>query len=120
MSILSSVSSAKSLLSPKLNGYAELSNAQPAISPTVRTPSYPSGFPSAVIQKELTNLTPDELFSKYSVAEVKAVQKRLKCAVNYSSPATANHVPDRADADAKQEELRLMVGLVPFNFIAQP
>ncbi|KAJ8523340.1 hypothetical protein ONZ45_g169 [Pleurotus djamor] len=36
---------------------------------------------------------PDDLFAKYPVSEVKAVQLRL-----------------RADADAKQEELRLMVG----------
>ncbi|KAI5835989.1 Vps51/Vps67 domain-containing protein [Schizophyllum commune Tattone D] len=36
---------------------------------------------------------PDELFTKHTISEVKAIQTRL-----------------RADADAKQEELRLMVG----------
>ncbi|TFY52541.1 hypothetical protein EVG20_g10506 [Dentipellis fragilis] len=38
-------------------------------------------------------LDPDELFTKYTISEVKGVQQRL-----------------RSDADAKQEELRLMVG----------
>ncbi|KAL1683766.1 Vps51/Vps67 domain-containing protein [Schizophyllum commune] len=38
-------------------------------------------------------LDPDELFTKHTISEVKAIQTRL-----------------RADADAKQEELRLMVG----------
>lgn len=40
-------------------------------------------------------LDPDNMFAKYSVSEMRAVQHRL-----------------RADADAKQEELRLMVGYV--------
>ncbi|OCH94676.1 hypothetical protein OBBRIDRAFT_74206 [Obba rivulosa] len=40
-----------------------------------------------------SNLDPDELLSKYTISEIKAVQQRLK-----------------SDADAKQEELRLMVG----------
>ncbi|KAJ7492446.1 hypothetical protein FB451DRAFT_1502829 [Mycena latifolia] len=42
---------------------------------------------------DISELDPDELFAKYTVAEVKFAQQRL-----------------RADADAKQEELRLMVG----------
>ncbi|KAF7339319.1 hypothetical protein MSAN_02145500 [Mycena sanguinolenta] len=42
---------------------------------------------------DISELDPDELFTKYTVAEVKLAQQRL-----------------RADADAKQEELRLMVG----------
>ncbi|KAJ7040430.1 Vps51/Vps67 domain-containing protein [Mycena alexandri] len=42
---------------------------------------------------DTSELDPDELFAKYTVAEVKFAQQRL-----------------RADADAKQEELRLMVG----------
>ncbi|KAE9400616.1 hypothetical protein BT96DRAFT_819083 [Gymnopus androsaceus JB14] len=38
-------------------------------------------------------MDPDELFVKYNISEIKLIQQRL-----------------RADADAKQEELRLMVG----------
>nr|BDS00032.1 hypothesis protein 8 [Mycoleptodonoides aitchisonii] len=41
----------------------------------------------------LHEIDPDELFTKHSISEVKQVQHRL-----------------RSDADAKQEELRLMVG----------
>ncbi|KAF9074807.1 hypothetical protein BDP27DRAFT_1197122, partial [Rhodocollybia butyracea] len=39
------------------------------------------------------NMDPDELFVKHNISEMKLIQQRL-----------------RADADAKQEELRLMVG----------
>ncbi|OSD03253.1 hypothetical protein PYCCODRAFT_1409591 [Trametes coccinea BRFM310] len=42
---------------------------------------------------DLNNMDPDELFTKHTVSEIKLVQSRL-----------------RAEADAKQEELRLMVG----------
>ncbi|KAJ6604838.1 hypothetical protein DFH09DRAFT_898123 [Mycena vulgaris] len=45
------------------------------------------------LPSDISELDPDELFAKYTVAEVKFAQQRL-----------------RADADAKQEELRLMVG----------
>ncbi|KZV74823.1 hypothetical protein PENSPDRAFT_681531 [Peniophora sp. CONT] len=48
---------------------------------------------SSALAKQGAGLDPDELFTKHSVAEVRNVQLRL-----------------RADADAKQEELRLMVG----------
>ncbi|KAG6910534.1 hypothetical protein DXG01_009953 [Tephrocybe rancida] len=41
------------------------------------------------------DVDPDELFAKHTISEVKFVQQRL-----------------RADADAKQEELRLMVGIL--------
>ncbi|KAH9944230.1 uncharacterized protein BXZ73DRAFT_87170 [Epithele typhae] len=41
----------------------------------------------------LENMDPDELFARHTISEVKLVQQRL-----------------RADADGKQEELRLMVG----------
>ncbi|TRM66104.1 hypothetical protein BD626DRAFT_546460 [Schizophyllum amplum] len=45
------------------------------------------------ITQEGAGLDPDELFTKHPVSEVKAIQTRL-----------------RAEAEAKQEELRLMVG----------
>ncbi|KAG6897112.1 hypothetical protein C0992_003966 [Termitomyces sp. T32_za158] len=56
-----------------------------AVSMTVSTP--------AVDDTLGTSIDPDELFTKHTISEVKATQQRL-----------------RADADAKQEELRLMVG----------
>ncbi|KAI0031403.1 hypothetical protein K488DRAFT_79063 [Vararia minispora EC-137] len=69
--------------------------------PVSRTPSASWVQRSASISSTLANqaasaphlLDPDELFAKHSVAEVRNVQLRL-----------------RADADAKQEELRIMVG----------
>ncbi|KAF9535657.1 hypothetical protein CPB83DRAFT_913079 [Crepidotus variabilis] len=95
MSILSPVSSAKSLLSPKANGYAELQAVKPTsvLQPPARTPSYASAVGGSNVQKDFLHLTPEELFTKQTVTEIKAVQRRLS-----------------ADADAKQEELRLMVG----------
>ncbi|KAF9245785.1 hypothetical protein BU15DRAFT_40830 [Melanogaster broomeanus] len=44
-------------------------------------------------QADITRIDPDELFTKHTIADVKAKQMQL-----------------RADAEAKQEELRLMVG----------
>ncbi|KAI0347787.1 hypothetical protein BDW22DRAFT_1319545 [Trametopsis cervina] len=57
-----------------------------------RSVSY-TGNLDTVIERNSDGWDPDELFTKHTVAEVKAIQHRL-----------------RADADAKQEELRLMVG----------
>ncbi|GBE77732.1 hypothetical protein SCP_0106140 [Sparassis crispa] len=63
--------------------------------PPSRSVSLSAQLDAFVNQNEVSGpLNPDELFAKYSVAEMKAVQQRL-----------------RADADAKQEELRLMVGV---------
>ncbi|KAF8167632.1 hypothetical protein B0H34DRAFT_24536 [Crassisporium funariophilum] len=92
MSILSSASSARSILSPRSNGYIENEQSQPTpgITPSLYTGIYPK---SAKFPKDGLNINPDELFTKYTVSEVKAVQQRL-----------------RTDAEAKQEELRLMVG----------
>ncbi|KAJ7161400.1 hypothetical protein C8R43DRAFT_1063548 [Mycena crocata] len=75
---------------------APLANGQVKImqSPTAPEPPAPSRQPSASkLPADPAQLDPDELFAKYTVAEVKFAQQRL-----------------RADADAKQEELRLMVG----------
>lgn len=71
--------------------------------PSRSSKTYPNGSPP-VSRKGSVNAAPlelgsggtwdpDELFAKHTVAEVKVIQQRL-----------------RADADAKQEELRLMVG----------
>ncbi|KAI0328133.1 hypothetical protein GY45DRAFT_1255614 [Cubamyces sp. BRFM 1775] len=58
--------------------------------PPARTASSSHKLDSLV---NLNDLNPDELFTKHTVAEIRMVQNRL-----------------RAEADAKQEELRLMVG----------
>ncbi|KAF8807829.1 hypothetical protein BYT27DRAFT_7189922 [Phlegmacium glaucopus] len=91
MSITPSVSSARALLSP--NGYISNEQGQrtPGTSPSIYT--FSKSLPSAKLPNDGLNLNPDELFTKYAVSEVRVVQHRL-----------------RADADAKQEELRLMVG----------
>lgn len=48
---------------------------------------------AAGVDEDLAHIDPDELFVRYSVAQVKSLAAKLS-----------------ADADAKQEELRLMVG----------
>ncbi|KDQ31074.1 hypothetical protein PLEOSDRAFT_1111659 [Pleurotus ostreatus PC15] len=71
------------------NGHAQpeiMAKAGPGLSHT-RTTSM------AKLPTDGYNVDPDEMFTKYSVSEVKLMQQRL-----------------REDADAKQEELRLMVG----------
>ncbi|RPD55909.1 hypothetical protein L227DRAFT_509454 [Lentinus tigrinus ALCF2SS1-6] len=62
---------------------------------TLRRPSARSASSSQKLDvlANLSDVDPDELFTRHTVSEVKTVQQRL-----------------RADADAKQEELRLMVG----------
>ncbi|KAJ7110035.1 hypothetical protein C8R44DRAFT_986032 [Mycena epipterygia] len=62
-------------------------------SPTAAEASTQPRRPSVSKLPDTSELDPDELFAKYTVAEVRFAQQRL-----------------RADADAKQEELRLMVG----------
>ncbi|KAL6310178.1 hypothetical protein BKA93DRAFT_814474 [Sparassis latifolia] len=75
-----------------LRGHKSKVNGQQR--PPSRSVSLSAQLDAFVNQNEVSGpLNPDELFAKYSVAEMKAVQQRL-----------------RADADAKQEELRLMVG----------
>lgn len=75
MSITPSVSSARPLLSPP-----SISNKQgqrtPGISPSTYT--FSKSLPSANLPSEGLNLNPDELFTKYAVSEVKAVQHRLR------------------------------------------
>ncbi|KAL1951513.1 hypothetical protein VTO73DRAFT_662 [Trametes versicolor] len=58
--------------------------------PTPRTASSSQKLDSSV---NFNDIDPDDLFTKYTVSEIRTVQHRL-----------------RAEADAKQEELRLMVG----------
>jgi len=56
----------------------------------------------------------DELFTRNSVAQVKEIQRRLRYGQMTRQCSMHSHVRlPRNDADAKQEELRLMVGYVP-------
>ncbi|KAI0361425.1 hypothetical protein OH77DRAFT_1492477 [Trametes cingulata] len=58
--------------------------------PAVRTTSSSQRLDNPI---DLNDIDPDELFTKHTIPEIKMVQRRL-----------------RTEADAKQEELRLMVG----------
>ncbi|KAH9486511.1 Conserved oligomeric Golgi complex subunit 1 [Psilocybe cubensis] len=95
MSTLNSVSSARSIVSAKSNGHnlSEKSQYISSLPPPVYTATFQHTLTSAKPPNDGLNLTPDELFTRQTVSEVRAVQQRL-----------------RADAEAKQEELRLMVG----------
>ncbi|KAJ7103347.1 hypothetical protein B0H15DRAFT_926631 [Mycena belliarum] len=78
-----------------ISGAPLLANGQvkPVQSPTAEASTQPRRPSVSKLPTDISELDPDQLFSKYTVAEVKFAQQRL-----------------RADADAKQEELRLMVG----------
>ncbi|KAI8990445.1 hypothetical protein BD414DRAFT_458895 [Trametes punicea] len=67
-----------------------LEQAAQARRPATRATSSSQKVDSSI---NMNNIDPDELFTKHTVPEIKLVQSRL-----------------RAEADAKQEELRLMVG----------
>jgi len=58
------------------------------------------------------NLDPDRLFTRHTISEVKVIQQRLRYVSIPAPLLLANQVSIRfrADADAKQEELRVMVG----------
>ncbi|KAJ7631145.1 hypothetical protein FB45DRAFT_917631 [Roridomyces roridus] len=85
-----------SVLSFSLPPLLSNGNVKAVQSPIAVEPSAPSRQPSSSklpADVPTSELDPDELFAKHTIGEVKVVQQRL-----------------RADADAKQEELRLMVG----------
>ncbi|PPQ99568.1 hypothetical protein CVT24_005356 [Panaeolus cyanescens] len=94
-SILNSAASAASFFSPKSSPYPAPNTGQPlsAFTPSLQTASYLKSLPSAKFLNDSWNLNPDELFTKFTVAEVRNVQNRLQ-----------------SDAEVKQEELRQMVG----------
>jgi len=77
MSIVSPVASARSLLSPKSKGYAP-SEYTPTLSSATHTGGYARLVASAKLPTDDLNLTPEELFTKYTVSEVRAVQQRLR------------------------------------------
>ena len=56
----------------------------------------------------------DDLFTRNSVAQVREIQRRLRYGQFTNQYfGCSQHATSRNDADAKQEELRLMVGYVP-------
>ena len=75
MSVTPSISSARSLLSPS-SIRNEQNQRSLGISPSVY--SFSKSLPSAKLPNEGLSLNPDELFSKYTVSEVRAVQHRLR------------------------------------------
>ncbi|KAG9019493.1 hypothetical protein FRB90_001565 [Tulasnella sp. 427] len=95
-SIPVAASASSSVTSPKATRKAGLQQQQV---PMPKTPNIsskfpiPNGPPQAKQEDDLGRLEPDQMFARFTVAEVKALQRRL-----------------RIDADSKQEELRLMVG----------
>ena len=104
LSITPSVSSARSLLSPSsISEQDQRAHGVP--------PSFSKSLSSTKLPNEGLNLNPDELFTKYTVSEVRAVQHRLR-SVLFPHFVTCDDLfyAHRTDADAKQEELRLMVG----------
>lgn len=62
----------------------------------------------------LEGFNPDELLEKLSVSEVKGVQQKLRYVVNLLRRCyeIQNAMKCRHNAEAKQQELRLMVGCV--------
>ncbi|KAG8931533.1 hypothetical protein FRC01_001162 [Tulasnella sp. 417] len=102
-SIPVSTSGSSTVTSPKVTRKGGLQHQQQQQQPIgPKTPNagskfaVPSGPTSAKQppgEEDLSRLEPDQMFARFTVAEVKALQKRL-----------------RTDADSKQEELRLMVG----------
>lgn len=75
-----------------------------------RLPSRTSPIKLAKYQTDDRPIDPDELFTQCTVAEVKAFQLQLRFELR--SFALQLLTGCRTDADAKQEELRLMVGCV--------
>ena len=74
-SFLMSISSARSPLSPS-GIHNEKNQRFPVISPSVY--SFSNSLPSAKLPDEALSPNPDELFIKYTVSEVRAVQHRLR------------------------------------------
>jgi hypothetical protein len=113
----SSPSSSSSPLQPSSKLSPQLSPLQGFRTPT--SPWPPRGISRSVFPQHLTPPAledPDELFTKFTVSEVKQVHNRLLYALSiFASTSFCVHskpVCNRSDADAKQEELRLMVGCV--------
>ena len=70
------------------------------------------GSKGTPLEEDISRLESDELFTRYTVAEVKMIAARLRCA--FFRPSNPHELTRalRAEAEAKQEELRLMVGYV--------
>jgi len=76
---ISSISASKSALSPQTNGYAaDYLQHSPGLSSAIQTATYQVSLSSARPPNDSLNLSPDELFTKHTVLEVKGVQQRLR------------------------------------------
>src|SRR6266404_7103553 len=112
---ISSPSSPSPLLHQSTKISQQLSPLQGFRTPTS---SWPPPGPSRSVFPQHAHTSsaedPDELFRKFSVSEVKQVHQRLLCVLSILASGFCVLMPvcDRSDADAKQEELRLMVGCV--------
>ncbi|KAG8978165.1 hypothetical protein FRC05_011281 [Tulasnella sp. 425] len=98
---MSASSSATSPKATRKSGFQQQQQQQqqPPVPKTPNTgskftiPNGPTPAKQPQGEEDLSRLEPDQMFARFAVSEVRALQKRL-----------------RADADSKQEELRLMVG----------
>lgn len=81
---------------------------------TSQIPKLPFQLSTIPSQNSETSLEreADELFAHKTIAEVKIVQTQLRYLVNLNMEHAYDEIVTRSDAEAKQEELRLMVGLV--------
>lgn len=79
---------------------------------TSRTSSLANAVSASARQEDYVDQ--DALFTKHTVAEIRVVQRRLRCVYPRYRLSTSLHfgILCRTDADGKQEELRLMVGCV--------
>lgn len=128
-SIPISTSGSSTVTSPKVTRKGGLQQQQQQQQPpSSKTPTAGSKFavpngPTSAKQppgeEDLSRLEPDQMFARFAVAEVRALQKRLRwdyplCAIRCTRGIlNVGHFRlGRADADSKQEELRLMVGCV--------
>lgn len=64
------------------------------------------------LEEDTSTLEPDDLFTRYTVAEVKTIAARLRYVESRVANLHELTRSRRAEAEAKQEELRLMVGCV--------
>ncbi len=102
MSVLSPAT--RSFLSPKSNGYDtdELNRGQAVISSGIPRTYTQSLAQSAKLPHEGLTLSPDELFTKHTVSEVRAVQQRLRC-VEYLLPrVTSNQYTEQMQTQSRR------------------
>lgn len=92
-----------------------------SISANIRDQTTKRSISNSTLTKEEQGFNTDELFTKHTVAEIKAIQNRLRYSLFQFYWKYKNSIPlGRIDADAKKEELRQMVGCVASEHYSQP